>query len=209
MTSEPCVQPGPGSPGTAQPILLDLPARVETERLELRPPRTGDGPALLEALTESLPRLRQFLASLPWVASEQTPDSAETFCRTGEANFIVRKDLPFFYFDKATGRLLGATGLHRTVWATPKTEVGYWCRTSACGHGYVTEAVVAMTEYAWHHLKAVRVELVTDEANTASRRVAERAGFLLEGILRHERRAPDGSLRSTCIYARLGGDVVR
>jgi len=33
--------------------------------------------------------------------------------------------------------------------------------------------------------------------------VAERCGFELEGVLRHERRAPDGSLRNTCIYARL------
>ncbi len=184
------------------PLLLDLPMSIETSRLALRPPKTGDGAALHDALTESLAELRRFLASLPWVAAEQTLESAETFCRQGEANFIARRDLPFLVFEKATGRLVASAGLHRTVWQTPKTEVGYWCRTSATGRGYVTEAVDALVGYAMTHLQAVRVELITDEENLASRRVAERTGFVLEGVLRHERRAPDGTLRNTCVYAR-------
>ena len=80
------------------PILLNLPSSIETPRLTLRPPRTGDGPALHQALSESLPELRRFLASLPWVAAEQTLESAEMFCRNGEANFVSRKDLPFLVF---------------------------------------------------------------------------------------------------------------
>jgi RimJ/RimL family protein N-acetyltransferase len=184
------------------PVLLDLPSSIETPRLLLRPPRRGDGAALLEAINGSLPELRRFLASLPWVASEQTLESAEVFCRTGEANFLARKDLPFLVFNRQTGQLVAATGLHRTVWQTPKTEIGYWCRTSASGQGFVTEAVAAVTDYAFEHVKAVRVELITDEENVRSRRVAERAGFVLEGVLKSERRAPDGSLRNTCVYAR-------
>ena len=186
-----------------EPILLNLPSYIETPRLTLRPPRTGDGPELHEALTESLAELRQFLASLPWVAAEQTLESAETFCRNGEANFIARRDLPFFVLEKKTGTLVASVGLHRTVWQTPRTEVGYWCRTSATRNGYVTEAVTALTEYAFQHIKAARVELITDEENVASRRVAERSGFVLEGVLRNERRAPDASLRNTCVYARF------
>lgn len=192
-----------------EPVLIDLPSSIDTPRLTLRPPRAGDGPALHEALTESLTELRRFLASLPWVAAEQTPESAETFCRNGEADFIARRDLPFLVFEKASGRLVASAGLHRTVWQTPKSEVGYWCRTGATGQGFVTEAVEALARYAFRHIRAVRVELFTDERNTASRRVAERTGFVLEGILRDERRAPDASLRSTCVYARFPTDIRR
>jgi len=66
----------------------------------------------------------------------------------------------------------------------------------------VTEAVNALAEYAFQQIKAVRVELITDEENVSSRRVAERSGFVLEGVLRNERRAPDRTLRNTCVYAR-------
>jgi RimJ/RimL family protein N-acetyltransferase len=185
------------------PILIDLPTSVETERLILRPPQAGDGAVLHAAIAESLVELRRFLASLPWVAVEQTVESSELYCRNAQANFISRKDLPFLVFEKSSGQLLGATGLHRTVWSVPKTEIGYWGRTSRCGNGFTSEAVEAISTYAFANLRAVRLEIITDEENDPSRRVAERCAFVLEGILHSERRAPDGKLRNTCIYARL------
>jgi RimJ/RimL family protein N-acetyltransferase len=185
------------------PILIDLPASIETERLFIRPPQAGDGPAHHAAIAESLPELRRFLMSLPWVAAEPTIESSELYCRNAQANFIARKDLTFFVFEKSTGQMVGATGLHRTIWTTPKTEIGYWGRASRAGSGFISEAVSAVTMYAFANLNAARVELFTDEENAASRRVAERCQFVLEGILRSERRWPDGALRNTCIYARL------
>ena len=169
----------------------------------MRPPRTGDGALLYAAVTESLSELRRFLAALPWVAADPSPQASELYCRNAQANFLARKDLPFLLFERSTGQLLGATGLHRIVWDTPKAEVGYWVRTSRSGNGFICEAVTAMTAYAFQELRAVRVELVTDEANHASRKVADRCEFRLEGVLRHERRAADGALVNTCIYARL------
>lgn len=187
----------------SDPLLLDLPEQFDTERLHLRAPRAGDGAALYAAIAESLPELRRFLASLPWVAAEPSPEASEAWCRNAAANFLARRDLPFLMFEREGGALVGATGLHRTVWETPRTEIGYWCRSSRAGRGYVSEAVTALACYALGHLRAVRIEIITDEANLPSRRVAERCGFVLEGVLRHERRAPDGTLRNTCVYALL------
>lgn len=187
------------------PLLLELPAEIETPRLRMRPPRAGDGPAMREALIETLPELRRFLGWLPIVAGGQAPEEFEAWCRKAQANFLTRVDLPFLVFEQAGGKLVGVTGLHRPVWATPKAEIGYWVRTPDAGRGYVTESVQALCAYAVRHFGAVRLEAIMDEENVASRRVAERCGFTLEGLLRHERRAPDGSLRNTCIYARLEG----
>lgn len=181
------------------PLLLDLPTRIDTERLLMRPPQAGDGPRFFEALSESLVEMRQFLAALPWIAAEPSPDAAELYCRNGQANFVARKDLPFFLFERTTGQLVGATA----VWATPKTEVGYWVRSSRSGRGLIAEAVEATVQYAFARIGVVRVELITDEANLASRKVADRCGFVLEGTLRHDHKAPDGSLRNTCLYARF------
>ena len=185
------------------PLLVEVPVCIETRRLLLRAPRAGDGPALHEALVESLPELRRFLWFLSWVAEEQTLDSAEIRCRRAQANFFARTDLPFWVIDKATGKLVGSAGLHRTDWSIPKTEVGYWIRTSCRGNGYVAEAVDALVKLALEQLGARRIELITDEENTSSRKVAERCQFELEGVLRNERLGPEGRLRNTCIYARL------
>jgi RimJ/RimL family protein N-acetyltransferase len=169
------------------PLLIDVPTTLETQRLTLRAFRAGDGVVLHEALAESITHLREFLWFLPWVAEDPTPETAEIRCRSGS--------------------LLGSVGLHRTDWAVPKTEVGYWVRPSAAGHGFVSEGVQALVDWSLNQLHAQRVELVTDASNTASRRVAERCGFVLEGVLRNVMKAPDGGLRHSCVYARYGRPV--
>lgn len=185
------------------PLLFPVPQSIETARLLLRAFTPEDAPELHRALSESLAQLRAHLWHLPWVAEEQTLASAQIRCRRAAGNFALRTDLAFLAVEKGSGRLVGSVGLHRTDWALPKTEVGYWLRRGETGKGYATEAVLALTDWALHGLGAVRVELVTDEKNLGSRAVAERAGFALEGVLRHASRAPDGELRSHCLYARL------
>lgn len=192
------------------PLLLDLPTRVDTARLTLRPPQPGDGALLQAALAESRLALRAFLHFLTWVAAEPTLETAELRCRQAHAAFAARTDLPWFVFERpapghalGNARLVGSVGLHRTDWAVPKTEVGYWVRSSAIGQGYASEAVQGLIEQvAFGVIGAQRVELVTDAANTASRRVAERCGFTLEAVQRSTQRGADGSLRDTCVYAR-------
>ncbi len=188
-----------------EPLLYPVPASFETQRLQLRPFCIEDAPELHAALTESINELRQFLWFLHWVAETQTLQSAEVRCRRAAANFLIRTDLPYLAFAKDTGRLVGSVGLHRTDWDLPKTEVGYWMRSSEAGKGYASEAVLTLSEWALEKLGAQRVELVTDELNHGSRGVASRCGFSLEGVLRNVMRAPDGSLRSSCIYAKLPG----
>ena len=188
------------------PLLLDFPDTLQTERLLLRLPRAGDGAMVHAAVAESITDLRRFLGAIPWVAEEPSEQASELFCRNGHANAAARKDFPFLLLDRASGAFVGVAGLHRPDWAVPKIEVGYWCRSSRTGHGLMTEAVRAVTAFAFDHLQVARVDLVADEENHGSRGVALRAGFTLEGMLRHDRRGPDGSLRNTCLYGQLAGE---
>lgn len=103
-------------------------------------------------------------------------------------------------FLKDGNLLVGAAGLHHLDWTVPKFEVGYWCRRQLQGRGFVTEALVGITRFAFSLLGAHRLTSFTDSENVASGRVLERAGFALEGIMRNYRITPDGVLRSTCVY---------
>jgi RimJ/RimL family protein N-acetyltransferase len=191
------------APRVTDPALIEVPESFETERLTIRAPRPGDGHLVLPAIIESLPELRKFPASLPWAIGEQTPESAELFCRTGYSSFIARKDLPYLLVERNSGLLAGCSGLHRINWSVPKIEIGYWCRTSMSGRGFITEAVRGLAAMALGKLGARRLEIITDEENVKSWRVCERCGFTLEGTLRNECRSPDGTLRNTRVYALL------
>jgi RimJ/RimL family protein N-acetyltransferase len=183
------------------PLLLDLPDHIETTRLIIRPPRAGDGAAVYEATVETLADLRAWPASMPWAMHEPSVEESEAFCRRGQANFILRTDLPLLLFLKADGSLAGSSGLHRMDWSVPRFEVGYWCRKRCQKQGLMTEAVRAIADFAFTHLGARRLDCLPDAENLASRRTAELSGFALESICRHERKAPDGGLRDACIYA--------
>lgn len=70
-------------------------------------------------------------------------------------------------------------------------ETGYWIGPAARGRGYVTEAVRAVAAHAFER-GLYRLELLAATGNLASQRVAERAGFTREGVLRKARPIPAG-----------------
>jgi len=183
------------------PVLLDIPDRIETERLLLRAPRPGDGATLYASVLETLDDLRRFPASMLWAMSEQLADSTEEYVRRGAANWIIRADFPMLVLDRESAEHVGNVGLHRFNWQTRVFEIGWWCRKRFQGKGLITEAARAMTEFAFAELGARRVWCLCDEENARSWRVAERLGFEHEGTMKSERSDPDGSRRSMRVYA--------
>jgi RimJ/RimL family protein N-acetyltransferase len=105
-------------------------------------------------------------------------------------------------WSKQTGDLIGASGMHDLNWSVPSMQIGYWVRTSMTGQGYITEAVRTLTRFAFDVLGACRLEIRCDERNERSAGVARRAGFVLEGVLRNERRHHlSQELRNTMVFA--------
>ena len=188
------------------PLLIEVPERIETERLVLRVPRRGDGPTVNAAIAASIVELAPWL---PWAGAMPSVDESEVTCRRQQGRFILREDFVMFMFlreaDGGEGELVGGTGLHRIDWALRRFEIGYWRKTGCEGRGLVTEAVRAMTRMAFDHLDARRVEIRMDDQNERSWKVAERAGFTLEALMRFDATTPAGVPRSTRVYARVRG----
>ena len=64
------------------------------------------------------------------------------------------------------------------------TEIGYWLGQNATGRGLMTKAVRAMLGLVFDELRINRLALHADVDNKPSRALAERLGFVLEGIER-------------------------
>lgn len=186
---------------TFNPVLLELPAEIETDRLLLRAPRPGDGPLVNASVLETLDDLRRYPASMSWAMEEQTVDKAEEWARRGAADWLIRADFPLLILLRGTAQHVGNCGLHRFDWKTRVFEIGWWCRKRFQGQGLITEAARAVTEFAFAHLGARRVWCGADDENERSWRVAERLGFEHEGTLKSERCDPDGTRRTMRVYA--------
>jgi ribosomal-protein-serine acetyltransferase len=177
-----------------------LPEWIETERLRIRAPREEDAEEVREAIRATFETLRPWM---PW--AQRVPTLGEERARLAESRRKIeaREDFPLFAFERSTGAFVVASGLHRPDWDVPSFETGYWVRAGYEGRGYVTEACRAIAAAAFDALGAARVEIRCHDRNERSWRVAERAGFALEGVLRNERRHVDGTLADTRVYARV------
>ena len=89
-------------------------------------------------------------------------------------------------------RLLGSIALMALDWTHRRGDVGYWLAGDARGSGHATRAVRAICRWGFAQLGLERIALMASTGNPASQRVAERAGFTREAVLRSSYRGNDG-----------------
>ena len=80
------------------------------------------------------------------------------------------------------GVVLGSIGVR--FHEAGAASIGYWIAREARGRGIATTALRLVSGWVLGDLAVERLELVTEPANVRSQRVAEKAGFQREGVLR-------------------------
>lgn len=156
---------------------------VKAEGLSLRPPRATDHEAWAALREASHAYLQRWEPT--WPEDDLTRPAfrrrLSIYAREMEAGHAW----PFFIFAEADQALVGAITLSNVRRGVAETgTLGYWIGQDFAGRGYATAAVRAMIDYAFDDLKLHRVEAACVPDNAASRRVLEKAGFVLEGEAR-------------------------
>jgi RimJ/RimL family protein N-acetyltransferase len=176
-------------------MIFDAGVILTTKRLTLRPFEAEDAPELLEATRDP-----ELLRWMPW-APGHTATQARDWCTVhAHANPEEQLNLAIV----ADDRFSGAIGLTRAAWASGRVEIGYWVAPWARRRGYAVEAVGAMAAYAFTK-GLYRVELLAATGNVASQRVAARAGFTREGVLRRALVVPGGRADAV-LFSLLDGE---
>jgi [ribosomal protein S5]-alanine N-acetyltransferase len=161
--------------------------QLETERLTLRPPQESDLDDLVPVFAD--PEVMRYIgAGVPWTRQRTIEglDRWRSFwAADGFGMFVVMR--------REDGRILGDTGLlawDPRVWRPgslqaigpdAEIEIGWRYARDAWGHGYATEAAIAVRDWAREEHGFERLISLIDPANAASIRVAEKLGA------RHER----------------------
>lgn len=176
---------------THPPSLLEY--RGGGRYLALRPWSLRDIDALLRAVHESAEHLRPYM---PWAHLAPTREDEYALVARFQENYWAGRDYVLGMFDER-GAILGGVGLHARVPLNPKgLEVGYWCHAAHAGRGWTTLAVRMLTALAFDRFGCDRLQLMHAESNVASRRVAEKCGFLYECTQRGLSAAASESLRA-------------
>ena len=102
--------------------------------------------------------------------------------------------------------LQGAVGLTGVDWPDRRAELGYWIAASRRGRGLAGRAVRLLSTWALSQAGFERLDLYANPANAPSQRVAEKAGFTREGLLR-QLRYRQGGREDLYVFSRLATDL--
>ena len=146
---------------------------ITTDRLILREVTETDIPELVSL--HAHPDVERFMDRFG-------PDDAKIWLERQRRSWNERGYGRMAIADRTTGRLLGRTGL---AWLAgiaetqdlDETELGWTLRRDAWGHGYATEAALAVTAWAFDTIGLEQLVSMIEEGNDRSIRVAQRLGM--------------------------------
>jgi [ribosomal protein S5]-alanine N-acetyltransferase len=128
--------------------------------------RLGNNPNIAKNLTDHFPSPYTLKKAKEWVKKNESSKST---------NYLITLD----------NTLIGAIGLNiQTGERACVGEIGYWIGENYWGKGFATEALKALTSYAFKKFKLERIEAKTYTWNPASGHILEKAGYKCEGLLR-------------------------
>lgn len=81
------------------------------------------------------------------------------------------------------GQVVGNISFNTISYELKKVEIGYWLSSDHQGKGIVTKSASKLIAYAFNELKMEKVQISAAVENESSRKVCERLGFKLEGII--------------------------
>jgi RimJ/RimL family protein N-acetyltransferase len=150
-------------------------SRLSTARLNLRPWRPEDRPAL-ERMAQDRDMMRYVTNGEPW-----SQERLDTFLERQAGN-DEEHGLAFGALTHRAGdRVIGLAGIQPLD--SGEFEIGWWVWKDHWGQGYATEAARAIADHARFRLGLARLYAVIDPPNVASIRVAEKIGMRFEKLV--------------------------
>jgi RimJ/RimL family protein N-acetyltransferase len=115
--------------------------------------------------------------------------------------------LPFTVIDPQNSKAVGVTSYMNVDEPNRRVEIGStWYRKSVQRTALNTECKLMLLTHAFEKMNCICVELRTHFFNHQSRRGIERLGAKLDGILRSNQIAPNGTIRDTCVYSIIASE---
>ncbi len=172
---------------------------LQHDAIILRMLRDSDAPLITIAAND--PEIQKWLP-LP---TPYTVDNAKWFINEHAVSAHTSGTGIVFAIEQ-NNTFVGCIDIKRTEWLNGNCEIGYWTTPEQRGHGYMVQALGMLSKWVLVEQGFFRVEVRVATENRASQRVAEKAGFVREGIACQAGRVHDGRV-DLVIYSRVSNDL--
>lgn len=137
-----------------------------------------------------------------WFTVVPPPDETAAYVAAGLQGLKDGHMLPWVVRDLESGAVVGSTRYHDIVADIDRVEIGYtWYAKSRQRSHVNTTCKLVLLEHAFETLGCKVVGLRTDNFNFRSQRAIEGLGAKKDGVIRHHKARPDGTVRDTHMYS--------
>jgi len=167
---------------------------IKTKRFVLRPWKQTDTQSLVKHVNH--PKIALYTLSIPY---PYTTKDARAWLRRMNSKRHLVDPTALYWAIEIDGQAVGGISLHR-ITAGHKAELGYWLGAAYWGQGIMSAAVKIVKDFGFKTFKLKRLWAGCFTINPASRRVLEKNGFKLEGVL-HKEHQKNGRFVDDGIFA--------
>lgn len=152
---------------------------LETKRLRLREIEEKDAASILEYLSDQ--EVMKHYGLEPFQTLKEVFDEISWYQSTLKQKTGIRWGITL----KEEDVVIGSCGFLNIASEHSRSEIGYELHKNYWGKGIASEALDAVIAYGFEQLKLQRIQALIEPPNIASLKLAEKQGFIREGLLRN------------------------
>ena len=176
--------------------MLSFPHQLESKRLILKAPDPSQAEEFFHLASSCFEAFRE---PLDWTRKMESAEEAKTVLAKAQNEFSEGVAARYSMFLKESNAMIGRAGYFKVL-EGPVLEIGYWCSPEYQGKAYTTEATILLRDTV-ATLGGHRSQIKCEVSNTASRRVAEKAGFSFQEILEGDSLHSSGTALDMALYS--------
>lgn len=158
-----------------------------------------------QMITRNRSRLEDYFAGT--ISRTRTLEDTAVFLSENVQKAIDRTYFPYIVVDNASKTFVGYIDLKRISWNIPKAELGCFFDEDHVGKGIATRALQMATDYFFSGFGIKKLFLRTHPDNTSARKLAEKCGFEIEGLIRCDHKTTAGEIVDLLYYGKVNDNI--
>lgn len=172
---------------------------ITNQNLLIKPYKLEDSECFFKSITDNSDYLYDYFANM--IKVNDSLESTKKYLEQKEIEWLENKSYACGIFSKENNEFIGHISVREIDWRVPKGELAYFILKEHNGNNYAAEALTAFKNWCFATKKFNRLFMKIAEENAASIKVAERSGFVYEGLLKKDYRKREEELTDMKIYA--------
>ncbi len=171
------------------------------ELYSIRPLNSNDLQEFYNLIDKNRPRLEAFFSGT--VAKTRTFEATSEYLKEILTKSENKLYLPFVIEDNSSKKFIGFIDIKNIDWNIPKGELGLFIDKDFEGKKVSSKALSLFTSYCFSDLGFKKLFLRTHASNFSAKKLAEKCGFEVEGIIRRDYKTSEGELVDLLYYGKL------